>query len=61
MERVAVRQLLNEDEPEQFIETIDTMFESWLCSDDSSGTTSSQRTTALAHIKALKRLMNSIK
>jgi hypothetical protein len=57
----AVRELLGEDEPAEFIETIDTMYEAWICSDHSDGTTSSQRATATQHIKALKRLMNSIK
>jgi hypothetical protein len=60
MERIAVRQLLGEDEPEEFIETIDTLYEAWICSELSDGTTSQQRTAALLHIKALKRLMNSL-
>lgn len=61
MERTAVRQFLGEDEPAEFIETIDTMFEAWICSEHSDGTTPNQRATAMQHIKALKRLMNSIK
>jgi len=61
MECTAVRELLGEDEPAEFIETIDTMFEAWICSEFSDGTTGTQRALALSHIKALKRLINSIK
>lgn len=60
MERTAVREALGVDEPDEFIETIDTLYEAWICSEHCDGTTSTQRALALSHIKALKRLMNSL-
>lgn len=61
LERIAVRELLGEDEPDGYIETLDTMFEAWLCSDHADGTNGLQRSVAYTRFKAIKRLMNSIK
>ena len=56
----AVKNLLREDTPEEFMETLDTMFEAWLCSNAADGTTGDQRATKLTHTKALKQLLQSI-
>lgn len=60
-EREAIKELLSEDEPAGYIETLDEMFEAWLSSELTNGTTGNMRMTAYLHVKALKRLMNSIK
>jgi hypothetical protein len=60
-ERKAVGELLQLDDAENFIETLDDMFETWIGSELVNGTTGSQRYNAMMHIKALKKLMNSIK
>jgi hypothetical protein len=60
-EREAVKELLKMDDPENFIETLDDMFETWLGSDLTDCTSGNQRYMAFMHIKALKKLMNSIK
>lgn len=60
-EREAVSELLQQDDAENFIETLDDMFETWLGSESINGTSGNQRYMAFMHIKALKKLMNSIK
>lgn len=56
----AVNELLNEDCPENFIESIDLMFEAWYCSEYCNGTTIDQRSVMLTHVKALKQFLKSI-
>ena len=60
-EREAICELLKQDDAENYIETLDDMFETWLGSELTNGTTGNQRYMAFLHIKALKKLMNSIK
>lgn len=60
-QRLAIRQLLGEDSPEGYIETLDTMFEAWLCSPHCDGTTGDQRSVTFTHIKALKHFMKSLR
>ncbi len=56
----AIHNLLSEDSPKNFIETIDLMFEAWFCSEYCDGTTIDQRSLVLTHTKALKRFLNGI-
>ena len=60
IERKAVRELLSEDKAEGYIETLDTMFEAWFCSEYCNGTTIEQRSVILSHVKALKQFLNSV-
>lgn len=56
----AVADLLREDKVECYTETLDELFEAWLCSNAVDGTTVEQRSTKLVHTKALKRFLQSI-
>lgn len=60
-EREAVQELLRQDDPENYIATLDDLFETWIGSDLTDGTTGNMRYMTLLHIKAIKKLMNSIK
>jgi len=57
----AVQELLKLDEPENYAATLDDLFETWLGSDLINGTTGNMRYMTHMHIKALKKLMDSIK
>ena len=58
--KVAIDELLREDSPEGYTETLDLMFEAWLCSNFADDTTIEERTLTLTHTKALKRFLHAI-
>lgn len=59
-ENAAIDELRMGDSPEGYTETIDLMFEAWLCSIYADGSTVAQRTLMLANTKALKRFLHAI-
>ena len=56
----AVSKLLFEDDPLQYAQTIDELFEAWLCSNSIEGSTVEDRSLKLTHTKALKRFLNEL-
>lgn len=59
-EKAAIDELLREDSPEGYTETLELLFEAWLCSNYVDGTTIDQRSLTLTHTKALKRFLHAI-
>lgn len=58
--KTAIDELLREDSREGYTETLDLMFEAWLCSNYADGTTIDQRSLTLTRTKALKRFIHAI-
>lgn len=56
----AVNDLLINDAPDQFSETLDELWEAWLCSNAADGTNAEQRYVKLMHTKALKKFLAEI-
>ena len=56
----AVSKLLIEDDPLQYAQTIDELFEAWLCSNHCDGTSIEDRSIKLTHTKALKRFFTEL-
>lgn len=56
-QKTAIDELLNEDCPEGYYETMSVMYEAWVGSDHSSGTSADQRSIVLSRFKALRRFL----
>ena len=56
----AIEALLREDTIECYTETLDELWEAWLCSNYADGTTGDERSLKLTHTKALKRFLQAI-
>lgn len=57
----AVNELLHEDTPEAYEETLELFFESWLTSDLTDGTTGKERSKRYSNFKATKRFLKNLK
>lgn len=55
--KTSVEELLSEDSPEGYCGTLSTMYEAWIGSEHSSGTSADQRSMVLIHFKALRRFL----
>jgi len=60
-QKKAVDELLTEDSPEGYSETLDTLFEAWLCSNYPNNLTGEQRASLYYDYKAMKRFMGKLK
>jgi len=56
-QKEAVDELLTEDSPEGYCETLSTLYEAWIGSDHSSGTSAEQRSTVLNRFKAIRKFL----
>jgi len=55
--KTSIEELLSEDSPEGYCGTLSSMYEAWIGSDHSSGTSADQRALVLNHFKALRRFL----
>lgn len=55
--KTSIEELLSEDSPEGYCETLSIMYEAWIGSDHSSGTSADQRSRILIHFKSLRRFL----
>lgn len=52
--------IITKDEPERFVETLDTMFDAWLVSDGAGELTNMERSQRLFHYRQLQELLRCL-
>ena len=55
--KTPIEELLAEDTPEGYFETLSRFYSAWIGSEHSNGTSPEQRTLVLTHFKAMRRFL----